>query len=176
MIIDTDEFSEIKTNVEDSNTKELTIKQSENIFSLLAEKLYSNQIGSIVRELSCNARDSHFEAENYEPFEITLPTSLNPIFTIRDYGVGMSEEKIDTVYSCLGETTKDKSNNLIGAYGLGSKTPIYYAKALNITSYQSGKKLVYSVYISGEGKPSITKMVEKIFDKDIVWLYNKIKK
>jgi hypothetical protein len=57
-----------------SNTGEVgafTIRSSPKAFSILSSGLYKNKIRAIIRELSCNAVDSHRAAGNREqPFEI----------------------------------------------------------------------------------------------------------
>lgn len=53
------------------------IKATSKAFDILSSALYSDKIGAIVRELSCNAHDSHVAAgKSKEPIEIRLPSSL----------------------------------------------------------------------------------------------------
>ena len=148
--------SKVETNVE--NHHRFTMTTNPKLFQLLSDNLYSNKIGSIVRELSSNARDSHIEANNSDPFEIFLPNSLNPIFKIKDYGIGMSKETIYDIFTCYGESTKTNSNDVVGAFGLGSKTPFSYRSSFSITSIHNKKKSSYTVYIDSEGYPAITEM------------------
>jgi hypothetical protein len=72
-----------------------TIKTNALSFSILSSGLYTDPIMAIVRELSCNAYDAHVAANNEKtPFEIHLPNNLEPWFSIKDYGVGLSDEDI----------------------------------------------------------------------------------
>src|SRR5271157_3761726 len=59
-------------------------------FATLSSGLYNDKIRAIVRELSCNAWDSHVMAgKKTTPFEIHLPTDFEPVFRITDHGVGL---------------------------------------------------------------------------------------
>lgn len=127
-------------------------------FRALSDSLYKNKIGTIVREISCNAMDGHIAAKKPDvPFEIHLPDNLEPYFSVKDYGVGMSHESIITLYSTFFESTKDKSNDEIGGFGLGSKTPYAYTDSFTVTSIWNGVKTYYSAYLN-EGLPTISRL------------------
>ena len=60
-----------------------SIKASSTAFAILSSGLYSNKFKAILRELGCNAYDSHIEAGYPEkPFTVHLPTRLNPILSL----------------------------------------------------------------------------------------------
>jgi len=72
-----------------------TIKTNALSFSILSSGLYTDPEMAIVRELSCNAYDAHVAAGNEKtPFEIHLPNNLEPFFSIKDFGIGLSDEDI----------------------------------------------------------------------------------
>lgn len=74
---------------------QFTIKATAKAFDILSSSLYSDKILAVVRELSCNAYDSHVAAGKADvPFEIRLPTSLDAMFHVRDFGVGLSDFQI----------------------------------------------------------------------------------
>ena len=108
-------------------TGEFRIRNSAKAFSILSSGLYANKIRAIIRELSCNAVDSHVAAGKADvPFEVHLPTALSPWFSIRDFGTGLSHEQVTKIYTTYFESTKTDSNDFIGALGLGSKSPFSY--------------------------------------------------
>ena len=81
-----------------------TIKASAKAFSILSSNLYSNPLGSMIRELSTNAYDAHvMVGKKAEPFIITLPNSMDPSFKIRDFGPGLSNQEIHSVYTTFFE-------------------------------------------------------------------------
>lgn len=144
---------------DDFKTKKFEFDQSSKIFTMLSDTLYADKVGSIIRELSCNAVDSHIEANKKDiPFDVITPSRLDPTFKIRDYGVGISEEDMFKIYSSYGTSTKTNSNNYIGAFGLGSKTPFSYTKSFSVTSIYDGIKTLYTAYIDEEGFPALSKM------------------
>ena len=136
------------------------IKASAKAFSILSSGLYANKIRAIIRELSCNAVDSHAAAGKSDtPFDVHLPNTLEPWFSIRDYGTGLSHEQVTQIYTTYFESTKTNSNEFIGALGLGSKSPFSYTDNFTVTAIQGGRKGIYSAFINGQGVPSIALMM-----------------
>jgi len=132
------------------------------IIRLLSDTMYQDKIGSIVRELSCNAVDSHVEAGTPDkPFNIHVPNVLEPWFSVTDCGVGMSHEDIQWIYTGYGESTKDNTNSAIGAFGLGSKTPFAYTDQYTITSIYEGVKRVYVAVFDNVNMPGVTLHAEE---------------
>lgn len=135
-------------------------------FRVLSDTMYQDKIGSIVREVSCNALDSHIAAGIPErPIEIHVPDAMEPWLSIRDFGVGLSPEDIATVFCVYFQSTKDHSNDAIGAFGLGAKTPFSYTDQFNVTSNYNGRCYMYSAYISETDMPEIQLMAETETDE-----------
>lgn len=138
------------------------------IFSMFTEKIYSNPIGTIVREITSNAFDSHIEANVNKPVLIKLTkdkhTELHYISFI-DFGVGMSPERVNSVYSVYMKSTKNSDNTQIGGFGLGGKTPLAYRRyikgldeydnSFNVITIHNGIKYYYLVH-EGENEPMVT--------------------
>jgi hypothetical protein len=145
---------------------EFRIRNSAKAFNILSSGLYANKIRAVIRELSCNAVDSHAAAGKHEtPFDVHLPNQLEPWFSIRDYGTGLSHEQVTQIYTTYFESTKTASNEFIGALGLGSKSPFSYTDNFTVTAIQSGKKGIYSAFINAEGVPSIAQMMSEDTDE-----------
>jgi hypothetical protein len=141
---------------------EFRIRNSAKAFSILSSGLYANKIRAIVRELSCNAYDSHIAAnKKTTPFDIHLPNTFDPYFSIRDYGIGLNHDQVSQIYTTYFESTKSNSNDFIGALGLGSKTPFSYTDNFTVTAIKDGRKGIYSAFINGSGVPSIALMMEE---------------
>jgi hypothetical protein len=141
---------------------EFRIRNSAKAFSILSSGLYANKVRAIIRELSCNAIDSHTAAGNKNtPFDVHLPNQLEPWFSIRDYGTGLSHDQVTNIYTTYFESTKTASNEFIGALGLGSKSPFSYTDNFTVTAIKDGIKGVYTAFINEQGVPSIAKMMEE---------------
>jgi hypothetical protein len=128
------------------------------IFNVLRNQLYSDKILAVLREYSCNAVDAHTEAGHNRPIEVTLPSRLSLELKIRDYGTGLSETDIQEIYAFYGESTKRKSNSLIGQLGLGSKSAFAYGDNFVINSYYNGVKTIYNAYIDPSQIGQIAKL------------------
>lgn len=142
------------------------IKATAKAFGILSSGLYSDKILAIVRELSCNAFDSHIAAGNREtPIEIKLPTTLDPTFYVKDYGVGLDHAGVTELYTTYFESTKSDSNDFIGALGLGSKSPFSYVPTFSVEARYNGTKRLYTAFINEDGVPSITLLGEEKTDE-----------
>ena len=61
------------------------------IFDILRNKMYSDPIRAICREITCNARDAHREVGKADiPIHIQLPSALQPNLVIKDFGPGIT--------------------------------------------------------------------------------------
>lgn len=124
-------------------------------FRLLA-KQYENPILALIRELACNAYDSHTRANKQDvKFVVKLPNFVKPEFVVRDYGVGMSHEVVKSVYSNYMSSDKHHTNDETGYFGIGSKSPLAYADSFNINCYDGNFKRVYSVGYGEDGIPEL---------------------
>ncbi len=109
------------------------------ILDLFADKIYSQKERAVIRELSCNAHDSHVIAgTTHIPFDVHIPTALEPWFSIRDYGTGLPDEDIANIYGAIGISTKRDSNDVIGCFGVGSLAPYSMADSFVVKSYYNG--------------------------------------
>ena len=124
-------------------------------FRIFSSGLYSNPVKAIIREYSTNAKDSQVEAGVDRPFEVQLPTLRNPMFKIRDYGTGMSPERIETVYQTYGASTKRDTNQSTGKFGLGSKSALSYVNSFAVMSYYNGIVHKYLVVLNDDSIPEL---------------------
>ena len=155
----TPENSPVLSNV--GQIGEFRIRNSAKAFSILSSGLYANKIRAIIRELSCNAVDSHVAAGAADvPFSVHLPNYLEPWFSVRDFGVGLSHQQVINIYTTYFESTKTASNEFIGALGLGSKSPFSYTENFTVTAVQNGRQGIYTAFINEQGVPSIALMTE----------------
>ena len=157
--------AEIRSTQVESNIVEAAqrfkIKASARAFKILSS-FYTDPMAAIPRELGANAWDAHVKAGNTAtPFEVHVPNTLEPWFSIRDFGTGLSKEDIYTVYTTYFESTKGSSNDFDGCMGLGSKTPFNYTENFAVTSWFGGIKYTYNCFVDENGGPSILLMAEE---------------
>jgi hypothetical protein len=132
-----------------------TIAQTSKMFKILSDSLYSDKVMAVIRELSTNAYDSHIAAGNSNPFKVVLPNAANPSFIVRDYGTGLSQTDMESLYTTYGASNKNTSNDFVGCLGLGSKSPFAYTKSFSTSSYYNGQKYTYVAAIDDSGVPTL---------------------
>lgn len=120
----------------------------------LLQNMYSDTSLAVLREYFCNAMDSHRAAGVTRPVEVTLPADMNPSLLIQDFGLGLSQHELVTVYSTYGSSTKRDSNDAIGGFGIGSKAAFSIAEQFIVTGVKNGEKTVmlFSLGTSGMGE------------------------
>ena len=139
-----------------SGATAFSIQASAKMFKILSSGLYSNKERAIIREVSCNAYDANVDAGNGDvPIEVHLPNYLEPFFSIKDSGTGLTPDQMVNIYTQYGNSTKTDRNDQIGALGLGSKSPFSYIDSFTVISITEGTKNTYSCYIDGEGSPQL---------------------
>lgn len=141
------------------------------VFQMFTKNIYSNPIGTVVREITSNCFDSHVEAKVNAPVVIrkTFDKLDNSHYiSFIDYGVGMSPERIFDVYGMYFKSTKRTDNTQIGGFGIGGKTPLAYKRStgfgegeydnsFNIITNFEGTKYAYVIF-EGEDSPGITEL------------------
>lgn len=129
------------------------------LFRGFSDTLYSNKIGSIVREVTSNCFDSHREA-NINDDVVILLSKADPLtgksgkICFKDVGVGLSPDRIKNIYSKYFSSTKRGTNNEIGGFGIGAKSPLAYTDAFEVKTIHDGTEYHYVVH-RGEQVPRI---------------------
>lgn len=132
------------------------------ITSLLRDKIYSDPRKAAITETISNAVDEHRKYGITRPVDVVLTST--DIF-IRDYACGLCEEDVYNVFFTYLNSTKTDSDEQIGGFGIGAKSPSAYTKNWFVYSYYNGKATTYMSNISGND--GVThKVVETVCDKD----------
>lgn len=117
--------------------------------------MYSNGSLAVVREYACNARDSHVEAGQTRPIEVSLPSRFDPMLRVQDFGIGLTKDEIIKVYAQYGASTKRDSNDMIGAFGIGSKSAFTVGNQFTVAAVKAGVKTVALFSINESGLPTV---------------------
>lgn len=123
---------------------------------LISNRLYSDKILAVVRELCCNALDEHKKHNITRPIEVTLDETA---FTVTDFARGLSKEDTQNIFGNFFESTKGGTNDLIGGFGIGAKAPFAYTDNWYVTSHHNGTAyefLCAKIRKDGFTKPQMT--------------------
>lgn len=142
-----------------------SIEMNAAAFDVLSSAIYTNKPMAVIRELCCNALDSHLAAKQDRPFEVYLPSQINPDFVVKDFGLGLSDEAILSLYMTYFHSNKRLTDELIGGFGLGSKSPLAYTDSFVVISTYNGHRRTYSVFKDETGTPSVQRMDEELTDE-----------
>ena len=113
-----------------------SIKDTAFILELLRSKIYSNPIKTCCQEIMSNARDTHREmGKDDVPIQIKLPNAIDTRWICRDYGIGITPERMSDIFIKYGASSKRESNEFCGGFGIGSKTPFAVSDAFGIETY-----------------------------------------
>lgn len=154
-------FGDIKSHKAEIDAEDLSW-----ILQILSTNLYSDPIGSLIREYSSNAWDANIEAGNADkPIEVGIQTTPDKgtYWYVTDLGPGLSPQRINDVYRKFGKSTKRNSNEAIGMMGLGKFSGLSYTNEIFITTRVDGVQYEYLMHKS-EGVPQIDLLITKLVD------------
>jgi hypothetical protein len=118
------------------------------VLTLLRGQLYSNIIRTITQEYMSNARDAHREANCPDKqIMVSLPHVYDLHWKCRDYGPGISPERMTNVFIQYGNSTKRGSNVETGGFGLGAKSAFGYSDSFIINTFIDKVKRSYCAII-----------------------------
>jgi len=144
-----------------------SIATSAHMFGILSDGLYSDKIGAVLREIGANAMDAHIMAGKPDlPFEVKLPSQYDKTFHIKDFGPGLNDQEVRELYTTYGWSSKQNSDEVTGAFGLGSKSPFAYTDAFSICAVKDGMKRVYTAHKDDSGKPVVSLLSEEPSEGD----------
>jgi hypothetical protein len=144
--------TKIDSNVEPSKALNFGISDVRLVVDILS-KLYAYPIRTLVQEYICNGRDAMREAGTWgvKPIEITVPNTLDPAFKVRDFGVGISPDRMENIFVNYGSSTKRNTNTQTGGFGIGAKSAFSYTDSFTVTSFYNGVKYLYVAHLGDEG-------------------------
>lgn len=109
------------------------------IFDILRDKMYTNKIAAVCREVASNSRDANVEADCkevpirisiVEPFELDCISDKSIVFG--DCGLGITPNRMADVFVKYAASTKRSTNSQVGGFGLGAKTPFAYSDTFTV--------------------------------------------
>lgn len=118
MIIDkgNQEKAEVIGGIDTSNSMRMNLNAQS--YELLLSNLYSDPLGSTIRELCTNALEANMASKTTKKVVVQLPSVINSNLIIRDFGTGLDDKEIDKYLNCLFSSSKGESNDNMGGFGL----------------------------------------------------------
>ena len=138
------------------------------IFKILRSSVYSNKPLCVIKEYSSNAMDSHIDVgkENL-PIEITMPNAFNLDLKIKDFGLGLSEEDVYSIFTKYGKSTKRQKKLLTGSMGIGSKSAFALTDSFTVISTFNNLKTTYLCYLDESGLGKCSKLHSEILSPSL---------
>lgn len=99
----------------------LDLDSASMLMQMLSKNLYSDGIGSAIRETCSNALDSHRRAGvSQQPIIVTFKKTSqgNYEFSVEDFGLGLDGDDVENIISKYGKSTKRNSATELGMFGL----------------------------------------------------------
>lgn len=139
--------------IEESINMTIDTSDQAALMMILSENLYKDPIGSLVREAASNALDATKAANDNKPIIVKLAPDRqhNWVFSVQDFGVGISPDDVKNVLSKYAASTKRGSNDYLGYYGLGFKAPLAYTDSFYFITRWGGIEYTYMMYKGEEG-------------------------
>lgn len=162
----------MKPHIEEIEIEEVGYDSSKEVKSTIDEKsmgwiinrlsnLYSDPIGSIVREITSNCHDSHVDAGvPNKPIVVGLDRDddFTEFIFFKDQGLGLDHEDMLNIYVKLGNSTKRDRDHIdgdpvMGAYGVGSKSPLSFCTSYRIETIKNGVAREYTYFKTSDYEP-----------------------
>lgn len=98
--------------------------------------LYANPAVAVCRELFTNAADASSDVESPVYIKLVKQDDGSECYTltITDYGCGMSSEQLKNNYVTYANSSKANDYGVVGAFGLGSKSPMAISNTYKVVS------------------------------------------
>ena len=115
---------------------------------LMSNSVYQDKYGSIVREVVSNAVDANVESSSTRKVAVTItekPSLSDGVgyLDVQDYGPGISPDRIENIFTQYFASTKRDTNDQIGGFGIGAKSPFAYTPVFQVITVVSGVKRTY---------------------------------
>lgn len=130
------------------NSKKATINQDKlaKLQHLLTKGLYSDPISAVLVEWTNNAVDSVVQAgKNPIEHPVLVKITENKLI-VEDKGTGLNKEQFENVCMSYLSSTKEESNDVIGAFGIGMKSFMSLDRSATFTCRKDGKEWKFLAY------------------------------
>jgi len=141
---------EVELDGEASQSIDMVIDESSIgiLMNFLSKNIYSDPIGSPIREWVSNAWDANVKAGVNNPILVNL-TKLSYSkweFSVEDTALGLDDQDVENVIKKYLCSTKRQDNTQLGALGVGFKSGLAYTNSFTFRCRKNGKERTYIMY------------------------------
>lgn len=115
-------LNDFNDTIQDESIEKISVNVNNLTFNLMIDGIYTNKLHSVIRELATNGRDSIIEAKKGKLIITVSSTPVGIKVSIKDTGLGLSEEDARKYLCTLNASSKRNSNDAVGCLGIGSKS------------------------------------------------------
>src|ERR1017187_3447658 len=138
--------NELETNME-VVSQDFGIGDLSVLIGMLRKNVYQHRIRTLVQEYMCNGRDAAREIGSTKKIIVSIPNELSPVFKVRDFGPGITPQRMTKVFLQYGNSTKRKTNGQTGGFGIGAKSAWAYTDSFTVISITGGVKRTYVCHL-----------------------------
>lgn len=139
-----------KINVDDADSRSMGIDEDSTalLMKFLSKNIYSDGVGSCIREYVSNAIDSTVNAGTNKNVIVKLESIdwNSHRFIVQDFGLGLDQDDVDNVISKYLKSTKRMDNKALGSFGLGMKSGLSVSSSFVFEGIKNGVKRVWMMY------------------------------
>lgn len=146
--------------VEKSTSMTIDTNSIHLLMGFLSKNIYSDAIGSTIREWVSNAWDATVKSGNKNPVVVRLVQENNFWkFSVEDKALGFDDTDIENVVSKYLCSTKREDNTQLGAIGIGLKSGLAYTNSFTFIGRKNGVERCWLMY-EDETENKIDKLYE----------------
>lgn len=164
MILNLDHSDSIKIGTEGLQMG-IDLNDPAKLFYILSQGFYQNPMRAIVQEITSNIYDSTVASGkdilDYPGYIILTEKTIE----FKDFGEGISEERMEKIMSKFFATTKARNTELLGTFGLGFKSIFSYAPQFTVISVHEGVERIW-LFSKDAVQIDIVKLKEEPVDKE----------
>lgn len=158
----------LNDSLEGTDISKLGININNLTFNLMVDGIYQNKLGSVIREIATNARDSIIEAQKGKLVITVTETENSIILSFKDTGLGLSKEETETYLCNLNSSSKRDSNSTVGYMGIGSKSPFSLTPSYNYICIKDNVKTTLELFRIDKESPRYTIFSSDTTEEDSV--------
>ena len=158
----------LNDSLEGTDISKLGININNLTFNLMVDGIYQNKLGSVIREIATNARDSIIEAQKGKLVITVTEIENSIILSFKDTGLGLSKEETETYLCNLNSSSKRNSNSTVGYMGIGSKSPFSLTSSYTYICIKDNIKTTLELFRIDKESPRYTIFSSNTTEEDSV--------